>query len=111
LEDDYRVYREVIAAGIRVSHPRAEVAASALDALQEEVRRFDPHVVICSLPAPAGRENRTGWVELSLHPTRPAVVCIDGRYSKRNNLTMEVLLGVLDEVEQLIPASRAFRIL
>jgi hypothetical protein len=105
LEDDYRAYREVIAAGIRVSYPRAEVATSALDGLEEEVRRFDPHVVICSLPA-GYCEDRIGWVELSLHPTRPAVVCIDGHYSQRNNLTIEVLLRVLDEVEQLIQANR-----
>jgi hypothetical protein len=110
LEDDYRAYREVIAAGIRVGYPRAEVTTSALVALEEEVRRFDPHVVICNLPAGCC-EDRIGWVELSLHPTQPAVVCIDGHYSKRDNLTIEVLLQVLDEVEQLIRANRAFRIL
>ncbi len=102
LEDDYRAYREVIAAGIRVSRPGAEVTASALDALEEELRRFDPHLVICSLPAVAGPGDRIGWVELPMHPTRPGVICIRGRYSMRNPLTMKVLLQVLDEVEQLI---------
>jgi hypothetical protein len=30
------------------------------------------------------------------------VICIDGRYSERNNPTLEELLRVLDEVENLI---------
>ena len=35
-------------------------------------------------------------------PSQPSVVCIDGRYSEHNNPTLENLLRVLDEVEQLI---------
>jgi hypothetical protein len=66
LEDDYRTYREVIAAGIRILRPRAEVVTAELDALKDEVRRFDPHVVICSLPASAGHGDILGWVEHSL---------------------------------------------
>jgi hypothetical protein len=103
LEDDYRTYREVLAAGIRILRPRAEVVTAELDALnKDEVRRFDPHVVICSLPASAGHGDILGWVDLSLQTSRPTVVCIDGRYSERTNLTLEELQRVLDEVEHLI---------
>jgi hypothetical protein len=102
LEDDYRSYREVIADGIQILRPRAEVVAAGLDALKEEVRRFDPHLVICSLPVTAGYGDTLGWVELSLESSRPTVVCIEGRYSEQNNPTLEELLSILDEVEQLI---------
>jgi hypothetical protein len=34
--------------------------------------------------------------------TEPSVVCVDGRYSEHNNPTLEELLRVLDEVEQLL---------
>jgi hypothetical protein len=103
LENDYRTYREVIAAGIQILRPQTEVVTAELDVLKEEVRHFDPHLVICSLPATAGYGNIVCWVELSLgSPTKRSVVCIDGRYSEHNNPTLEELLKFLDEVEQLL---------
>jgi hypothetical protein len=103
LENDYRAYREVIAAGIKILRPHTEVVTAELDVLKQEMRRFEPHLVICSLPVTAGYGDIVCWVELSLEsPTRPAVVCIDGRYSEHNNPTLEKLLSILDEVEQLL---------
>jgi hypothetical protein len=97
LEDEYRAYREVIAAGIQVFRPHLEVASTGLDALEEEVARLDPHLVICSLPAGAGCSGRLAWVELSLDPSRPSVVCVDGRYSKLHNPTLDALVGIVDD--------------
>jgi hypothetical protein len=105
-EDDYRAYREVIAAGIRISYPRAEVVTSALDRLGDEVLRFNPHVVICSLPATAGHEHILGWVDLSLHHSPYARIRIGGYYSERNNISLEDLLEFLDEVKQLSRRTR-----
>jgi len=103
LENDYRTYREVIAAGIHILRPHTEVVTAELDVLKEEVRNFDPYLVICSLPAIAGYGDVVCWVQLSLNSsTQPSVVCIDGRYSDHNNLTLEELLRILDEVEQLL---------
>jgi hypothetical protein len=103
LENDYRTYREVIAAGIQILRPHTEVVTAELDSLKEEVRHFDPHLVICSLPVTAGYRDIVCWVELSFErPTQPSVVCVDGRYSEHNNPTLEELLRVLDEVEQIL---------
>ena len=101
-ENGYRAYREVIATGIQILRPHTEVVTAELDVLKEEVRHFDPHLVICSQPATAGYGDIVCWVQLSLEsPTRPSVVCIDGRYAEHNNPTLEELLRILDEVEQL----------
>lgn len=102
LEDDYRAYRELIAAGIRVLRPHVEVTTSALDTLEEEIARLDPHVVVCSLPANMGPGDRVAWVELSIDPTRPTIICVGGRYSEVRNPVFEVLLGVVDETERLV---------
>ena len=103
LENDYRTYREVIAAGIQILRPHTEVVTAELDVLKEEVQHFDPHLVICSLPATACNGDIFCWVQLSLKSsTEPSVVCVDGRYSEHDNPTLEELLGVLDEVEQLL---------
>ncbi len=107
LEDDYRAYREVIAAGIRVLRPQVEVATSALDALEEEIARLDPHVVVCSLPATMGPGDRVAWVELSIDPTRPTVICVGGRYSDVRNPVFEMLLRVVDEAERLVDEEKS----
>jgi hypothetical protein len=106
-EDDYRLYREVIAAGIRVLRPHVEVATSGLDVLEEEIVRLDPHVVICSLPTTVGLGDRVAWVRLSLDSLRPTVICVGGRYSEVNYPGLEALLGVVDEAERLVAGEKS----
>jgi hypothetical protein len=98
LEDDYRAYREAIASAIRLLRPGAEVVTSGLDALEEEVASLDPHLVICSVPAVPGAA--LAWVELSLDPIRPTLVCIGGRYFERKNPALDAILWVVDETEK-----------
>lgn len=102
IEEDYRTYREVIAGGIRILRPHVEVVAARLEALEEEIERFDPHVVVCTVPATTGPGGRVAWVELSLEPLRRSVICVGGRYSERRNPHLGVLLEVIDEAEHLI---------
>ena len=47
-EDQYRAYREVIGAAIRVLRPQVDVTTTGLDDLEAEVARLDPLVVMCS---------------------------------------------------------------
>jgi hypothetical protein len=102
LEDDYRAYREVIAAALHVLRPHVEVATIGLDALKGEVTRLDPHVVISDLPATAGSGDRLAWVQLSLDPTRPTKLWMGESYLERKNPTLEVLLEAVDEAERLV---------
>ena len=99
-EDEYLAYREVIAAAIRVLRAGAQVQSTNLDALAQEVERTDPHVVICSRPNTVDPGRRPAWVVLPTDPTRPARICVGGRYRERANATVEVLLGIVDEVEE-----------
>ncbi len=99
-EDEYLAYREVIAAAIRVLRPGAQVQSTNLDALAKEVERTDPHVVICSRPNTVDPGSRPAWIVLPTDPTRPARICVGGRYSERANPTVEVLVGIVDEVEE-----------
>jgi hypothetical protein len=73
-----------------------------LDTLGEAVERFDPELVICSRPNIVDPGGRIAWVELSIDSTRSSKVCVGGRYSESTNPTLEVLLTVIDEVEELI---------
>ena len=102
LENSYRTYRDVIAAAIKISRPDVEVESVELATLEEKVRTFNPHVVICSLPATADLGDVPGLVELSLDLSHPTVVTIKGRHVEQSHhMRLEHLLKVLDEVEQL----------
>jgi hypothetical protein len=109
LEDDYRAYREVITAGIQILRPHAEVETASLEALGERIERFDPHLVVCSLPNAVDPGGRLAWVELSVDPLQPSKICVGGRYSERTNPTLDVLLAVIDEVEELVQTNTDLR--
>jgi F420-dependent methylenetetrahydromethanopterin dehydrogenase len=109
LEDDYRAYREVIAAGIRMLRPHVEVDTSTLEALRERIERFDPHLVICSQPNTVDPGGRPAWIMLSLDTRQPSTICVGGHYSELTNPTLEVLLGVIDEVEELLQTNDDLR--
>jgi hypothetical protein len=109
-EDDYRTYRETIAAAIRVlRRPHAEVETAELGELAEHIERFDPQLVICTRANTVDPGGRPAWVELSVDPLEAAKVCVGGRYSERTNPTLDVLLGVIDEVEELIRTDKDLR--
>ena len=101
-EGDYRAYRDVLAVGIRILRPRVEVETADLEALEEEVARFEPQVLICSRTEPVDSGGWAAWVELSVDPTRPTRVSVGGRHYERTNPTLEELLGIIDEAEQLL---------
>jgi hypothetical protein len=101
-EDDYRAYREVLAVGIRLLRPHAEVETASLEALGERIERFDPELVICGRHKAVDSDGRLAWVELSVDPFQPARIRVGGRYSERTNPTLEVLVSVIDEVEALV---------
>ena len=101
-EDDYRSYREVIAAGICVLRPRTEVETAPMEELEERIERFDPQLVVCNRPNTLASRRCAAWVELPLDPTRPTKICVAERYSERINPPISVLLAVIDEVEQLL---------
>jgi hypothetical protein len=59
-------------------------------------------LVISTHPNSVDPGGRPAWVELSLETFEPAKVCVGGRYSERTNPTLDVLLAVIDEVEELL---------
>lgn len=101
LEEDYRAYRGVIAAAIRVLRPHAKAEPVELDALAEEMERCVPQLVICSRPNRLNPGGMLAWVELSVDHSRPTKVCIGGHYREYTRpLALETLLEIVDEVEE-----------
>jgi hypothetical protein len=100
-EDEYRTYREFMVSAVRTERPHIEVAATGLEALGEEVVRFDPHLVICSRPNTVESGDRPAWVELPPEPDRLAKFCLDGERSEASNPALGELLQTIDELERL----------
>ena len=101
-EEQYRVYREVIASAIQSHHPHVVVAVAGPDKLKDEVTRFDPHLVICSQPNTVEFNGRPTWFELPPDPDRFGKLCFDGEHSETANPALEELLRVVDDTERLI---------
>ena len=102
IEDDYRAYRETIAAGLLILRPHAEVKNASLERLEEELERFDPQVVICGGHESVEPDGRSAWIELSLDPTRPTMISVGSCSLELTNPGVEELLEVIDEL-RVIP--------
>lgn len=100
--DEYRAYRGVIAAGIRVLRPHDEVKVTGLDVLREEIEGFDPQVVVSSHPSTSGPGSRFAWIELSLNPLQPSKMCLDGRRWEITSPMLEDIVAIIEESEILI---------
>ena len=86
--------------GIRMTRPLVEVTIVESEALQEEVNRFDPHLVIRILPIPANAaSDRRAWIDISPYPDEPSRIRVEGRYWETAPFTLDELLATVDEVE------------
>jgi hypothetical protein len=101
-EEQYRFYQAVIARAIQIHRPHVEVAATGLDALEDEVARFDPHLVICSQAKSVDTSDRPAWFKLPPDPSRVAEIWLGGQRSEAVNPPLEELLRIVDETERLI---------
>jgi hypothetical protein len=100
-EDEYRSYREVIARALKSLRPHARVTVAGLDALDEEIERVAPDLVICSQPKARDARGALVWVEVPCDPTRPTAVCLEGRCSETTHLTLDEMLSIVDAAEAL----------
>ena len=97
-EDDYQVYREMIASVLRALRPGIEVNSITLEALEGELARLDPEVVICTGHKEVESSTRLAWIEFSVDPFKPTKIRVGGRHFERTNPTVEELLEIIDEV-------------
>ena len=104
--EDYRAYGEVMAAGVRLLRPRAEVRSAAPDGLDAELARFGPQVVVCGVPGRHDPGDAAAWVELPEGVGRPARVRVGDGRREHVGLRLEELLGIVDEAEALVRARK-----
>jgi hypothetical protein len=94
------MHREAVAQSVRQRRPDFEVRIAPPEAVEEEVRTFEPHllvrngtdgidpVVLADLPC---------WVEVLYSDSMDAKICVYGRVQKAKGISTEELLRVADE--------------
>ena len=103
-EEDYQAYREAIAAGISLLRPRAEVRTAAPGELNAKIALLEPQVVVCGVPGRLDSEDVLAWVVLPPGVGRPARVRVGDGRRETVGLTLEGLLRIVDEAEELVRA-------
>jgi hypothetical protein len=105
-EDSYLLYSDTLERALGGLRPEAEVAACRLSVLGEQVKSFNPNLVVSSRKNSVDPGGRAAWYRLSPEPDKPSAACLGGRRWQRLNPTLEDLLPFIDEVEALVRSGR-----
>jgi hypothetical protein len=74
--------------------------------LGEQVKSFNPHLVVSSRKNSVDPGGRAAWYRLSPEPDKSSEACLGGRRWQRLNPTPEDLLSFIEEVEALVRSGR-----
>jgi hypothetical protein len=98
-----RSYREAVALYIHQHRPLAEVLIAPPGALEREVGRFKPHMLVCNEATDNVLGSVHSWVEILFEDSLSANVRVDDLRSwKVEDIGMDDLFGVLDETQELL---------
>ena len=101
-EREYRVYMEAIASTIREVHSDVLVAVTDAEELEAEVGRFDPQLIITSLPVPENLvDDQLSRIELSPDTAQPSRFGVGERHWESTNPTLSEILSVVDETKRV----------
>ena len=101
-EEKYRAFQGAISSAIQVLRPSVRVETGGIEILAEELARFAPQAVICSLPEGSDLAERVAWIELPPEPDRAARVRLGDRRFEMDNPSLEGVLEVVDKAELLL---------
>jgi hypothetical protein len=106
-EKSHRLYGYALERAIKARRPHLVVeTADGPEALEAEVERLDPHLVISNHLNTVDRGGRVAWLRLSHEPDEESDICLDGETSGLVNPRLEELLRIIDETEELVWTGR-----
>jgi hypothetical protein len=103
-EDVRALYRHIFASAIRDLRPTLTVRSASLEGLEYELKHFDPHVVVCSLPNGTHPTGSGAWVQIPTDDAkegddRLAEICLGGERWRTDGPPLAELLAVIDEAQ------------
>ena len=91
-------YRQTIAIVFRELYPGVEIREVESEALDEEVARLVPDLVVCSRVTAVVRERAANWIELYPECKPFSTICIGGEHRAIEDIDLADLLGVCARV-------------
>jgi hypothetical protein len=95
-----RIYREAVAHSVRQRRPGFEVRIAPPETVEEEVRTFEPHLLVRNDTDGIDHKVLAGvpcWVEVLYSDSMDTKICVDGRVKETSDISTEELLRVADE--------------
>jgi hypothetical protein len=109
IEEEFRSYREVIAACILLLRPHVEVSTTRPEELEQEASSLDPQLIVSSRPRTAIPSLSIGWIEIPTEdPTKPTEVWLgEDRWEAAESETnvIDLLARVIDRAEEELAAA------
>ena len=100
-----RMYREALTLAVQRHRPDFEVRMAAPEDIEEQVRHFDPHMIVRTDNDgldPLLLEHIPCWVEVMYTDSMNAKIGVDGSIEEVSDMPIDDLLRVADEAEQLV---------
>jgi hypothetical protein len=105
-EYKHTTYMDAVRLAIRTCRPHAEMMAIDPGVLEAEMDRFDPHLLVCELPALENPcNNLPACIELAIDPSQPFRFRVGQRRWESLNPGLAELMAVVAETEQHISPS------
>jgi hypothetical protein len=95
------MYREAIAHFVRQRRPGFEVRTAPPEAVEAEVRVFEPHLLVCNGTDgidPGVLAGVPCWIEVQYSDSMDAKIYLEGRVEKVKDISTDELVRVADEV-------------
>ena len=100
-EEDYRSYRGVLAAAIRVLRPHVEVSTTDPEGLEREVARLRPQLIVSSRPKTTVRSPTMAWINVaSDKPTQPSEIWLGQDRWETADPVMKTITQTVDSIEE-----------
>jgi hypothetical protein len=101
IEEEYRSYREVIAASVSLLRPHVEVMSTGLEALEQKVADFAPQLVVSSQSRATIRPPPIAWVRVSTgEPTMTTEIWLREERWEDTGPKAILLAGIIDGIEE-----------
>ena len=95
-------YREAVALSLTGRRPHLKTRIALPEDLDREVRSFKPDLVVCNEVTQTVRENVPSWVQILFENGLDAVVSVNGQSLEVHDISMEDLIGAVDETEEMV---------
>lgn len=99
--EEYRSYREVIAASLSLLRPHVEVLSTGLEDLERKVADFGPQLVVSSRSRATAHSPPIAWVRVATtEPTKPTEIWMWEDRWEATEPNAILLVQVIDSIEE-----------